>query len=172
MIFSLFACSKDSNSTNQTKQAIQDLLVKDNEITGWSFRSSGWTANNVSELTTYIDGAAELYQKYGFVEASDQKYTGKVNNTSADMEIYVFNLGTKENVLGCYSDANNGLSGAITMTLPIGEGSKYVRNGGLSQVMAFIKGKYYVYLDISADTEESLNVLTQFAKNINAKIKS
>ncbi len=167
----LFSCSKESNNTNQDKQAIQDLLVKDNEITGWNYVGSGWIANNISELTTYIDGMADLYQKYGFLEAAYQKYSGKVNNVQVELEVTIYNQLLINNATGVFNDSNNGLNGAINTSNKIGDQSKYIRNGGLSQVMAFTKGKYFVYIQISADTEESLNVITQFAKNVNTKIK-
>lgn len=53
---------------------IEDLLTQDNEISGWSYSGSGWVAGSITELTEYINGMAETYQKYGFEEAAQQSY--------------------------------------------------------------------------------------------------
>ena len=173
MIFILFifiSCTKSDNSNNNIKKTIEDLIIKNNEISGWTFSGSGWIANNISELTTYIDGAAEIYQKYGFVEAVSQTYSGKVNNQSADLRVSIYNHGTKVNASAVYIDPDVGLIGANELT-NIGNAGHYIRNGGLSQVLSFFRDKYYIILDINSDSDESLGILKQFALNIDAKVK-
>ena len=51
-----------------------------------------------------------------------------------------------------------------------GTEAKYVRYG-LSQALAFYKKAYYVSLEMNYDTEESLNVIKQFALNVSNNIK-
>ncbi len=171
MILSFISCTKDTTNNNNNNRNVQDFLVKDNEISGWKFYGTGWTANNISELTNFIDGLAELYQKYGFVEASSQAYSGKVNNSDAEIKITVYGQDSKNNALGVYNDPDNGLSSATELIPPVGDIAKYVRNAGLSQVFAFVKDKYYVQIEINADSEECLNVVKQFALNVSNKIK-
>jgi hypothetical protein len=169
LIICSFNCKKDS-STNSVK-SIEDYLVKNNEITGWTYSGSGWTANNISELTTYIDGAADIYQKHGFVEAVFQQYQGSVNNNQCNLKITIYNQESKSNAQATYNDNDIGLSGAIIWQGGAGDETHYVRYGGLSQVMTFYRNSYFIYLEINTDSEESLNILKQFSLNIDGKLK-
>ena len=169
LLFSFF-CEKNSTN-NDDVLSIEDLLVKNNEITGWTYGGSSWVANNVSELTTYINGAAEIYQRHGFVEAAYQEYQGKIDNIDRQLRIYVYNQGNENNAKTLYEDPDLGLSGAIVWTSGAGDAAHYIRYGGLAQTLAFYKDKYFVYLEINYDTEESLNILKQFALNIDGNIE-
>jgi hypothetical protein len=164
----LVACSK---STDNNEKLIEDFLVRSNEITGWTFSGSGWTANSISELTGYIDGEADIYQRYGFIEAAYQQYGGTVNSQSATLAIYIYNLGSAANALSTYNDPGLEMNGAIDWTGGAGDKSHYARNSGLSQTLSFIRKNYFVKLQIDADTDESLNVIKQFALNIDSKMK-
>jgi hypothetical protein len=166
----LLGCKK-SSPTEQAK-TIDDLLVKNNEIAGWSYSGAGWTANTIADLTNYIDGAAPVYQRHGFIEAAHQRYQGSVNDAAAVINVTVYNQGTAANATDLYNDSDLGFSGAIDWnTAAAGNAAHYVRNGGLSQELAFARNGYYVSIDINADTDESLNTIQQFALNIDGKIK-
>jgi hypothetical protein len=172
VVLAFQACKKDSSSDPGTTKAIDAFLVRNNEIAGWTYTGSAWTANNVSELTTYIDGMADTYQRHGFVEAAHQDYQGSVNSQSVLLTLSVFNQGSQANATALYTDAALGFVGAIDWTNGAGNTAHYVRNGGLSQVLAFYRGGYFVSFTMSSDTEESLNVLKQFALNVDAKLKN
>jgi len=166
------ACKKDSSSSPEAAKAIDAFLVRNNEIAGWTYTGSGWVANNVSELTTYIDGMADTYQRHGFVEAAHQGYQGSVNSKSATLRLSVYNQSTKASASALYADPALGFVGAIDWTGGAGDASHYARYGGLSQVLAFYRNGYYVSLEMNTDTEESLNVLKQFALNVDGKLKN
>jgi hypothetical protein len=166
----LASCKKDAGTETPAK-TIEDYLVKNNEITGWALGSSRWTANNITELTNRINGAAEIYRRHGFVEAASQDYRGTVNNNQATLTLTVFNQANKANASSLYNDPAVGFSGAITWTNGAGEAAQYLRNGGLSQQLCFYRNNFFVLLEISADTEESLNIAKQFALNVDAKTK-
>jgi hypothetical protein len=166
----LVSCKKDAATENPAK-TIEDYLVKNNEITGWTLGSNKWTANNISELTNRINGAAEIYRRHGFVEAASQDYQGTVNSNQTALKLTVFNQASKANASAVYSDPDVGFSGAITWTNGAGEASQYLRNGGLSQQLCFYRNNFFVLLEINADTEESLNIVKQFALNVDAKTK-
>lgn len=169
-IYTATCCTKDTG--NNETLTIEDLLVKNNEITGWVYAGSGWVANNGSELTTQIDGGAELYIKYGFIEAASQLYHGNINDISCEIGLTVYNLGTTDNVVNLFEDPDLGLTSALTwLDNPAGTVAKYIRYSGLSQVLCFYRGSYLVYLTMSFDTEESLNILKQFGYNVDEKIK-
>lgn len=167
-------CKKDSPTkpNNGQVKAINDLIVKNNEIAGWTYSGQGWTANNLSELTTYIDGAADMYQRHGYIEAAHQEYQGSVNSANALLKLTVYNQGTLSNASQLYADPALGFSGALDWTGGAGDAAHYVRNGGLSQALAFYRNGYFIYIEINTDTNESLNVIQQFALNVDGKIKN
>ena len=165
-------CKKDSTGPeNGQGKTITDLLVKNSEIGGWTYFGSGWTANNLTELTVKIDGASDIYQRHGFIEAASQDFQGNVNSAAARLSIMVFNQGTTSNAAALYADPAIGFSGALSWTT-CGNAAHYVRNGGLSQELAFTRNGYYVYVNIDHDTDESLSVIQQFALNLDGKIQT
>ena len=163
------SCNNDDEDDTAPAIIIQDLVVKNNEITGWTFSGTGWTANNITDLTAYINGGAEVYQLHGFVEAVNQAYQGTVNQNPAVLTMYIYDQGDEANCDDLYNDPNLGFSGAIDWTGGAGTKAHYVRYG-LSQQLAFYHDAYYVLLDINVDTEESLSILQQFALNVDGKI--
>lgn len=168
------SCKKEAGAgpDGGSAKTIADFTVRNGEIAGWSYGGSSWTANNISELTTYIDGLADIYRRHGFVEAAHQEYQGTVSSTQAQLKLTVFNQATPGNAAATYADPDLGFAGALDWTGGAGEAAHYVRNGGLSQVLSFHRGSYFVYLEMSIDTEESLNVMKQFALNVDGKIRN
>jgi hypothetical protein len=170
ILLTSFGCEKESTKPNQVI-SIEDLLVKNNEITGWAYAGSGWVANNISELTIYINGLADIFQRHGFVEAAHQQYQGKVDNNDCLLKLTIYNQGNESNALAVFEDPDLGLSGALNWDNGAGQAAHYVRYGGLSQVLTFYNGSYFVHLEINYDTEESLNIVKQFALNVDGKIE-
>jgi len=167
----IISCKKDdSDDNNNVTKTIEDIVVKNNEITGWNFSGAGWTANNITDLTNYINGAAQTYQLHGFVEGTFQAYQGTVNNNQAQLSLYIYDQGSTTNAGELYADPDLGFSGAVDWTDGAGVEAHYIRFG-LSQQLSFYRDAYYVHLDINTDTEESLNILKQFALNVDGKIK-
>ena len=157
----------ESTSIISTK----DLLVKDNEVNGWLFTGSSWVANDFSELTTYINGMAEIYQRHGFVDAVHQTYQGTIDNVSRQLSLSIFNQGNESNALATYEDPDTGLSDAVNWTDGAGQAAHYIRYNGLSQALTFYRGQHFVYLVINCDTDESLNLIKQFALSVDANIQ-
>lgn len=169
LFLTFFCCSKKSTN-NEEVITLEDLLVKNNEITGWSYGATSWTANNISELTTYIDGLADVFQRYGFVEAGHQSYEGQIDGQTRELKLTIYKQSTEQNAASLYQDPDLGMSNAINWENGAGTAAKYVRYGGLSQELAFLRGVYYVHLQMTYDTEESLNIVKQFALNVDGKI--
>jgi len=164
--------SCEKSTTSNSAKTIEDLLVKNNEITGWTYSGAGWVAYNATEISQQIDGAIVVYQRYSNdIEATFQAYSGTVNSTQCRLRVYIFDMKNSTNAKGVYNDPDIGLSGAIDWQGGAGDAAHYVRNAGLSQMLSFYRKNYFVLLDIVADTEESLNILKQFALNIDGKIK-
>jgi hypothetical protein len=166
-----FHCKKDTSKS--AAMSIEDMLVKNNEITGWAYSGAGWVASSGSELTHYIDGGSEFFIKHGFIEASNQDYTGNVNNINAQLTVRILNQGTADNAIALFEDPDLQLSSALVWSdNPAGTEARYIRNAGFSQVMYFYRSKYVIMIDIDTDSEESLSIIKQFAYNVDAKIKS
>lgn len=169
LILFIIACGKDTNK-NSAVLSIEDLMVKNNEITGWAYFGQRWLASNISELTTHIDGEAEIYQRHGFTEAIQQGFRGKVNNGDRDLKISIYDQGNETNAQAVYEEPDLGMTGAILWSGGAGKSARFVRYG-LSQRLSFYRDSYYIHLEINYDTDESLSILQQFALNIDAKIK-
>jgi hypothetical protein len=168
LIFLVATCSKDSTNTNEVI-TIEDLLVKNNEITGWIYGGVRWMANSITELTTYINGLADVFQRYGFVEAAHQSYEGNIDNENRQLQLTIYKQQNEESARAVYEDPDLGLGSGLVWQNGAGNEAKYVRYG-LSQALVFYKGPYFVYLQIDYDTEESLIILQQFARNVDQKI--
>jgi hypothetical protein len=168
IIFLLISCEKSSNTN--TPKSIEDLLIKNNEISGWTYDGSGWTANNIPELTTYIDGEADLFQRYGFIEAVYQKYQGNINSAQVTIEIYIYNQSNRNNASELYNDPLSGRDNPIEWQNGAGE-SSYYQKALFDQNLRFFRNQYYVRLNISSSSDEALNVMKQFALNVDGKMK-
>jgi len=162
-------CGDDSGGGQAI--AIEDLLLKNNEITGWTYSGTGWTASSISELTTYIDGKADVYQRHSFVEAASRGYQGTIDAGTRTISLTVFNQGNAAGAVDTYNDPDVGLSGPTPWSGGAGEGAHYVRYGGLSQALSFYRGTYFVLLEVNYDTEETLNIIKQIALNVDGKIQ-
>ena len=169
VVMLLLACSKQATK-GEGILAIEDLLVRDNEITGWSHSGPGWEARTISDLTVYINGLAEIYQRHGFEEGAHQSYEGTIDGKSRVLELTVYEVDSEESARALFEDPDLGLSGATPWTGGAGEKAHYVRYGGFSQTLAFYRGVYFIFLGLNYDTEESLNILKQFALNVDGKL--
>ena len=89
IIIVISGCSKDS-ITNSKAVTPEDILTKDDEISGWKRSGESWTANSSGELNTYIDGEEPVYTRNGFIEAAMQKYEGTVLSSAVTVETTSF----------------------------------------------------------------------------------
>jgi hypothetical protein len=163
------SCTK-SDSSNEIL-TIEDLLVDNNEITGWSTSGTSWTASSITELTEYINGMAETYDQYGFQEAAQQSYSGTIDDGSRTIQIIIYDLGSEENAQDLYDDPDLGLSSATTWSNGAGTEAHYVQYSGLSEVLTFYSGVYFVYMQVDYDSDGTLSIMKQFALNISGKIE-
>ncbi|MCP4634589.1 MAG: hypothetical protein GY855_16800 [candidate division Zixibacteria bacterium] len=164
------ACSKKKSADPDVVISIEDLLVENNEITGWTYSLTNWVANNYTELLNNINGLAPIYQRHGFVEAAHQSYEGSIGSGTREIQITIYNMDSESNASDTYDDPDVGLSGAIDWADGAGVRAHYVRHGGY-QVLTFYSSSYFVYIGLDYDTDESLNIIKQFALNIDGKIQ-
>lgn len=71
------------------------------------------TASTYEELTGIIDGAAALYDQYGFVAAAFQNYAVDVGGTPAASTLSLFNQGSSAQAAALFDDPSSGSGTAV-----------------------------------------------------------
>jgi hypothetical protein len=164
-------CSK-KNSTSPAIASVEDLIIKDNEISGWRKSGEGWVASSQTELFTRIDGAAPAYIQNGFVESAEQSYSGVVKEDTVTVGLRVTDLGKDVNAKALFNELANGINGMISpetwQTDKFSE-AKIERTQSI-RILAW-KSKYCISLNITSNLTEALDVLKTFASNVGSKIK-
>ncbi|MGD9140044.1 MAG: hypothetical protein PVJ42_00750 [bacterium] len=161
------ACSKSTSEPEAI--SVEDLLVKNNELAGWVYGDERWVARNDTELFDIIDGAGEINIQNGFQEGAYQNYNGTINEESKVLDILIFDQGTSENAQTVYDAPETDFGDAVPWVDGAGEEAHYKTVGWVTR-MSFHRGKYYVLLTVNSDAEEGLNILKQFALNVDGKI--
>lgn len=168
IVFNFISCTK-SESTEPEVVTVQDLLPKNEEITGWSNGTDSWYATNNDDLNAAINGEAPIYTNNGFVEAIKQSYEGIVLGNSALINIRIFDQGNSSNSKAVFDEITLQLSNPINWSASSGTETK-IERFQLSQKIIFWNSKYYVFCSISMGSDEALNVLKTFANNVDSKI--
>ena len=166
---SIIACSK-KNATNPEVVSVEDLMVKNNEISGWNRVGEGWVASSESDLFNHIDGGAPLYTRHGFVEAADQGYSGKVLQDPVTVDLMVFDQGNSTNAQELFNEVSLSLTNSETWQSVNLKEAK-IERFPLSITIIGWKSKYYASLTITSNLNESLEVLKTFADNVGSKIQ-
>lgn len=164
----LFFCSKD-NSSNPKALTPEDLLIKDNEISGWVRSGDFWTASSAGDLNNYINGEAVIYTNRGFVEAAKQDYQGNILGNTATIELRIFDQGTAANAQSVFDELALQMSNPVNWLTNSGQTAK-IERFSLSQKLIFWNSKYFISLSITGETDEALNILKTFANNVDSKI--
>jgi hypothetical protein len=162
-------CSK-KNSTNLEVVTVEDLMVKNNEISGWNRAGEGWVASSESSLYERIDGMAPPYVSHGYVEAADQNYKGKVLQDTVTVDLMVFDQGNSSNAQALFGEISSRLLSPEIWETQYFQEAKIERLPTLITILAW-KSKYYLSLSITSNTSESFEVVKTFATNVGSKIK-
>ncbi|MBE0642870.1 MAG: hypothetical protein IH600_02215 [Bacteroidetes bacterium] len=173
-IATLPACDKSDSGSDPNIVSISDLLPRENEISGWA-RNAGsdgsWRATSASELQEQINGGSELYTNHGFIEAAMQNFSGTVNTQSGVVcEIQVYDQGSENDANAVFDDPNNIFASPVTPTNPPSSKAQ-IRKDLFSWTMKFVKGRYYVLVNILTSEDKGQEVLEVFANNVAGKIK-
>ncbi len=121
----------------------------------------GWTREaesryNKDNLYDYIDGGAELYLSYGFLEMINFTYS---REQQPSLVVDVFDMGRSENAYGVFTYSRE------TIDTTFGQGSQY--NPGL---LIFWKDRWYISILASPETPESRNAMFELAAVFDKKI--
>lgn len=161
------SCSK-STSEPETL-SIEDLLVRNNELAGWTYGDRRWVARNATELFAEINGAGDVNIRNGFQEGASQNYEGVINNAPVTLTLTIFDQTNNANAGTVYEDPDTGMGGAVPWADGAGEEAHYL-SAQHATTLTFYRAKYYVLLNIGSGLDEALNVLKQFALNVDGKI--
>jgi len=170
LILALILSISCSKSTSEPEAlSIEDLLVKNNELAGWTYGGERWVARNSTELFAEINGAGDVNIRNGFQEGASQDYEGTINAATVMLKLTIFDQTTNANARTVYEDPDTGMGGAVPWVDGAGEEARYLSTS-LSTTLTFYRDKYYVLLNIGSGLDEALNVLKQFALNVDGKI--
>jgi hypothetical protein len=124
---------------------------------------NGWTSENVIllndkvSLYDYIDGGAELYISYGFKKAVSRKY---IKQGQPEVIVEIFDMNTSENAFGVFSNTRYEEDSLF------GQGSQYVEGA-----LLFWKGKYYISVMTTEETDESKGLIYELGRIISERIR-
>lgn len=140
-----------------------DLLPLDNDISGFLKKGSTSVMTDQQSIFNAIDGEAQRYIDYGFMEGVKQLYS----NGGVDIDVQVFNQGNTTNAGDLY------LRFYPTSPQPIDEpGAKAVIDNSLPTGYQILYARRNIFMRVTT-TEKSdfaLNMAKQFYRNIDNKI--
>jgi hypothetical protein len=142
-----------------------DLLPIDNDISGFLKKGSTSVMTDQQSIFNAIDGEAQRYIDYGFIEGVKQLYS----NGSVDIDVQLFNQGSETNSQSLFERFYPTSPELISQKNPI-----VVVEHSLSNGYQILYTKQNILLRIST-TEKSdfaLNMAKQFYWNIDKKIVS
>jgi hypothetical protein len=142
-----------------------DLLPENDDISGFQKKGSAAVMTDYQSIMDAIDGAAEKYIDYGFVEGAQQMFS----NGSVDIDVQILNHSSAENAEGIFNEfypsspevlSSGNPKVVIEHALLTGYTLYYMRDNIFIQIFTFDKSNF------------SLNMAKQFYLNIDRKIAS
>src|SRR5512139_2270146 len=108
-------------------------------------------------LSTYIDGGAELYLSYNFKQALSQKYrTPDKDEISVD----IFEMGSSFDAFGVFAHSRE------TIDSTVGQGSEYAAG-----LLTFWKDRYYVSILAYPETAAKKDIVFTLGRTIASAFK-
>lgn len=157
IIFLLWCGQLGAQSTGEHvmagNMAFMSSLLPDT-IQGWMVEEKN--QYNRDNLYDYIDGGAELYLSYGFMEMVNFTYNRK---DQPSLIVDIFDMGSSENAYGVFTYSRE------TVDSTYGQGSQY--SPGL---LLFWKDRYYISILASPETSQSRDAVFKLALAIDHKI--
>jgi hypothetical protein len=126
------------------------------KISGWT-KSSPPKLYTPANLSTYIDGGAELYISYNFKDALSLKYTDAAEN---EIAVDIFDMGSSPDAFGVFAHSRETVENAF------GQGSEYA-----SGLLTFWKDRYYVSILAYPETPAKKDVVFKLGRAIAGAIK-
>jgi hypothetical protein len=126
-------------------------------IAGWK-KADPPNLYTPGNLSTYIDGGAELYISYNFKNALSMKYMDSADN---EIDVDIFDMGSAPDAFGVFAHSRE------TIDDRFGQGSEYAAG-----LLTFWKDRYYVSILAYPETAEKRDVVFKLGQTIANGIKS
>jgi hypothetical protein len=140
-----------------------DLLPLDNDISGFLKKGSTSVLTDQQTIFNAIDGEAQRYIDYGFMEGVNQLFS----NGGVDIDVQIFNQGNESNARDLFNRFYP------TSPQPIDEpGALVVIDNSLPTGYQILYARHTIFMRVTT-TEKSdfaLNMAKQFYRNIDNKI--
>lgn len=130
------------------------------ELLGWRSLPDRSRVYDRETLYDYIDGGAELYLTYDFQRVVHRTYARDGEQGDSEILVDVFDMGSSQNAFGVFSHSRE------TVEREFGQGSQYTAG-----LMLFWKGRYYVSILASPETEASKRAVYELAERIDGAIE-
>ena len=166
------SCSKKAEEDETEPKDVVDLLLLDNEISGWTKSSATEIAENESQLWDLINGAGQVYIDHGFVKCVFQTYSGEIQGGPVELKLRIFDMGDTTNAENVYDEVGDGSE------IPwndAGEEARYKLETGIIvnyYILDMWDSRFYVWIEINHDHQDALNVAQMFAMNISQEIRA
>jgi hypothetical protein len=134
-----------------------DAALPDN-LNGWSSAPADRDVYDRENLYDYINGGAELFLSYGFDRLASRRYA---RDGEPDILVDVFDMISSDNAFGVFSHSRE------VVESEYGQGSQYTEG-----LLLFWKGRYYVSILASPETDASRQTVFDLARIIDDSIAS
>ena len=159
----MVSCRVSQNASAAADPA--DLLPVDNDISGFLKKGSTAVMTDQQSIFSAIDGEAQRYIDYGFIEGVKQLYS----NGSVDIDIQLFNQGDATNAQNLFERFYPTSPELISQKNPIVVIDHSLPNG--YQIL-YTKGSMLLRISTTEKSDFALNMAKQFYWNIDKKIPS
>jgi hypothetical protein len=158
----LLYCQKSTNPGAGADPT--DLLPANDDISGFAKKGDAAIMTDYQTIMDAIDGAAEKYIDYGFVEGVQQMY----GNGAVNVDVQIFNHGTADNAQGIFQEFYP--SSAETV---IQENPELVVDHALfgAYTLYYVKSNIFMTIVTSEKTDFALSMGKQFCLNVDAKVE-
>lgn len=139
-----------------------DLLPKDGEVPWWNVYEGTVKRYVGGDLFKYIDGAAELYHSYDFVEVATAEYINPKLAADSLIVIDIYDMGTPENAFGIYSQVRYPFANFIR----VGNEAIFAE-----EMIDMWKGRFYIKIQSFELADQIKDAMMRFARLIDKKIR-
>lgn len=143
--------------TGASQRTLTKALPKDGDVEGWT-RLRSQQHYEGEDLYEYINGGAEIYHEYGFVQVVIQDY---VDSTGKSISVEIYEMASPASAYGMYTFKTN-------------TKGKWISVGREAQLadyyMNFWKGAFLVTLTGFDETEETRQGLISIAQAVSSRI--
>jgi hypothetical protein len=162
-----FGCD-NTPQPNPPKDAV-DLVLADNEITGWTRSSAMEVCENATQLLALIDGEGQTYIDNGFVKSAFQDYTGTIGGNTVPLALRVFDMADTAHARTVYAAVATGSETPWTGDNPGDEAR--IEQSLFAYRVDFREDKFYLSVSIDDATDAGLSTAKLFLLNVSDAIR-